>query len=43
MLLGDDVLNVMEQFTVPLAKPAILTTLSSPLTDEPARSCIHRY
>jgi hypothetical protein len=38
VLLSDDVFNVMEQLTVPLVKPAILATLSSPFTDEPSRS-----
>jgi len=42
-LLGNDVFNVMEQFTVALAKPAILATLAGSFTDEPTRSCIHRY
>jgi hypothetical protein len=43
MLLSNDVLNVMDQFTEPLVKPAILATLASPFTDEPPRSGIHCY
>jgi hypothetical protein len=40
-LLRNDVLDVMEQFTVPLVKRTIFATLASPFTHESPRSCIH--
>jgi hypothetical protein len=43
VLAGNPVLDVMEELAVPLVKPAIFASLSSPLTDEPPGSGIHRY
>jgi hypothetical protein len=42
MLPGNHVLYVMQEFAIVLVKPAILTSISSPLTDEPPGSGIHR-
>lgn len=42
VLPGNHVLDVMGEFAVPLVKLAILASLSSPLTDEPPGSGIHR-
>jgi hypothetical protein len=42
MLPGNHVLYVVQEFAIVLVKPAILTSISSPLTDEPPGSGIHR-
>jgi hypothetical protein len=42
VLPGNYVLDVMYQLAVPLVKPAIFAPLSSPFTDEPPGSGIHR-
>jgi hypothetical protein len=42
MLPGNHVLDVMLELAIVLVKPAILTSLASPLTDEPPGSGIHR-
>ena len=43
VLPGNYVLDMMHEFAVVLVKPAIFASLSSPLTNEPPGSCIHRY
>jgi hypothetical protein len=42
VLASDHLLDVMHELAVPLMKPAIFTTFSSSLTDEPPGSGIHR-
>jgi hypothetical protein len=42
VLPGDHVLHMMHEFAIVLVKAAILTSLSSPLTNEPPGSGIHR-
>jgi hypothetical protein len=42
MLPRNNVLDVMNQFAIVLVKPAILASLSSPPTNEPPDSGIHR-
>ena len=42
MLPGNHVLDVMQEFAIVLVKPAILTSIASPLTDEPPGTGIHR-